>query len=85
MVTSVSTKILMCLSVPKKLVVLACLTMSKLKMNRRVPNKNADLLKKNQLNGNSDGNCPELKPETFRCVISYRNYFAFIDINLQKP
>jgi len=26
--------------------VLACLTMAKLKMNRHVPNKNADLLKK---------------------------------------
>jgi len=30
---------------------LACLTMGKLKMNRRVPNKNADLLKKISLMG----------------------------------
>jgi len=43
------------LRVPKKsaVAVLACLTMSKLKMNQRVPNRSADLLKKNQLNGNS--------------------------------
>jgi len=38
--------------VPKKSAVLACLTTAKLKMNRRVANKNADLLKKNPLNGN---------------------------------
>jgi len=37
---------------PKKSAVLTCLTMAKLKMNRRVPNKNVDLLKKNQLNRN---------------------------------
>jgi len=42
-VLSVPTKILMCLCVPKKSAILACLTMSKLKMNWRVPNKNADL------------------------------------------
>jgi len=47
----VSTKILMCLRVPKKLAVLACLTISKLKMNQRVPNKNADLLEKISLMG----------------------------------
>jgi len=35
-----------CQQVPKKSAILACLTMAKLKMNRRVPNKNADLLKK---------------------------------------
>jgi len=36
-----------CVSVcQKKSAILACLTMAKLKMNRRVPNKNADLLKK---------------------------------------
>jgi len=53
--TSVPTKILACQQLsmcPKKSAVLACLTMSKLKMNQHVPNKNADLLKKNQLNGN---------------------------------
>jgi len=48
----VPTKILVCQRVPKKSAVLACLTMSKLKMNLRVPNNNADLLKKYQLNGN---------------------------------
>jgi len=42
---SVPTKILVCLLVPKKLAVLACLTMSKLKMSLRVPNKSANLLK----------------------------------------
>jgi len=31
---------------PKKSTVFACLTMAKLKMNQRVPNKYADLLKK---------------------------------------
>jgi len=41
----------MCLLVPKKSVVLACLTMSKLKMNQHVPNKIADLLKKISLMG----------------------------------
>jgi len=51
---SVPTKILVCQSVPKKSAVLACLTMTKLKMNQHVPNKNDDLLKKNQLNGNRD-------------------------------
>jgi len=40
-----------CQRVPKKLVVLACLTMSKLKMNQRAPNKKADLLKKIGLMG----------------------------------
>jgi len=49
--TSVPNRILVCLRVPKKLVVLACFTMSKLKMNQRVPNKNADLLKKISLMG----------------------------------
>jgi len=39
---------------PKKSAVLACLTMAKLKMNQHVTNKNADLLKKNQLNGNRE-------------------------------
>jgi len=43
---SIPAKILVCQRVPKKSTVLACLTMAKLKMNRRVPNKNADLLKK---------------------------------------
>jgi len=43
---SVPTKILMCQRVPKKSTVLACLTMAKFKMNQRVLNKNADLLKK---------------------------------------
>jgi len=47
----VRTKILVCRHVPKKSVVLACLTMSKLKMNQHVPNKNADLLKKINLMG----------------------------------
>jgi len=37
--------------VPKKSAVLAFLTMAKLKMNQRVPNKNADLLKKISLVG----------------------------------
>jgi len=37
--------------VPKKSAVLACLAMAKLKMNQRVPNKNADLLKKISLMG----------------------------------
>jgi len=41
----------MCQRVPKKSAVLACLTVAKLKMNRRVPNKNADLLKKISLVG----------------------------------
>jgi len=36
----------------QKSAVLACLTMAKLKINQHVPNKNEDLLKKNQLNGN---------------------------------
>jgi len=49
--SSVPTKILMRLRVLKKSVVLACLTMSKLKMNQRVPNKRADLLKKISLMG----------------------------------
>jgi len=35
-----------CQHVPKKSAVLASLTMGKLKMNRRVLNKNANLLKK---------------------------------------
>jgi len=48
---SVPTKILVCQRVPKKSAVLACLTMSKLKMNQRVPNKNANLLKKISLMG----------------------------------
>jgi len=39
------------LDVPKKLTVLACLTMSKLKMNQHVPNKSTDLLKKIGLMG----------------------------------
>jgi len=38
----------------KKSAILACLAMSKLKMNQRVPNKNTDLLKKNQLNENTE-------------------------------
>jgi len=37
--------------VPRKSAALACLTMAKLKINRRVPNKNADLLKKISLMG----------------------------------
>jgi len=49
--SSVPTKILVCQRVPKKSAVLACLTMAKLKMNQRVPNKNADLLKKIGLMG----------------------------------
>jgi len=53
--TSVPTKILVCLRVPKKSVVLACLTMAKLKMNQRVPNKNTDLLKKISLMGTEVG------------------------------
>jgi len=40
-----------CQHVPEKSAVFACLTMGKLKMNRRVPNKNADLLKKISLMG----------------------------------
>jgi len=40
--------------VPKKSAVLACLTMAKLKMNRHVSNKNADLLKKISLMGTED-------------------------------
>jgi len=48
---SISTQILMCLHVPKKSMVLACLTMSKLKMNQHVHNKSADLLKKIGLMG----------------------------------
>jgi len=40
-----------CQRVPKKSAVLACSTMGKLKMNRLVPNKNADLLKKISLMG----------------------------------
>jgi len=41
--------------VPKKSVVLACLTMTKLKMNRLVLIKNADLLKKVSLMGTELG------------------------------
>jgi len=37
---------MVCQRVPKKSAVLACLTMAQLKMNQRVSNKNADLLKK---------------------------------------
>jgi len=48
---NVPTKILLCLHVPKTSAFLACLTMSKLKMNRHVPNKNTDLLKKIRLMG----------------------------------
>jgi len=48
---SVPTKILMSQYVPKKSAILACLKISKLKLNQPVPNKNTDLLKKNQLNG----------------------------------
>jgi len=55
--TSVPTKILLCQRVPKKSVVLVCLTMAKLKMNQRVPNKNADLLKKISLMGTELGTC----------------------------
>jgi len=44
--TSVPSKILVCQHVPRKSTVLVCSTMAKLKMNQRVPNKNADLLKK---------------------------------------
>jgi len=43
---SVPTKILVFQRVPKKSAALACLTMAKLKMNQRVPNKNAFTLKK---------------------------------------
>jgi len=43
---NVPTKILVCQHVPKKLAILVCLAMSKLKMNQHVPSKNADLLKK---------------------------------------
>jgi len=50
-VCSVPTKNLVRQCVPKKSAVLVCITMAKLKMNRHVTNKNADLLKKNQLNG----------------------------------
>jgi len=39
------------LACAQKISGLACLTMKKLKMNRRVPNKNADLLKKISLTG----------------------------------
>jgi len=35
----------------QKSVLLACLTMAKLKMNQHVPNKNADMLKKSSLMG----------------------------------
>jgi len=63
---NIHTKILVCLHAPKKSAVLACLTMAKLKMKRRVPNKNADLLKKNQLNGNR---------------AEYRNKFYKLDEN----
>jgi len=48
---SVPAKILVCQRVLKKSAVLACLTMAKLKLNQRVPNKNADLLKKISLMG----------------------------------
>jgi len=55
---SISTKILVCQHVPKKSAVLACLTMAKLIMNQRVPNKNADLLKKISLMGTErEDNC----------------------------
>jgi len=43
-----------CVACAQKSAVLACLTMGELKINQRVPNKNANLLKKNQLNGNRD-------------------------------
>jgi len=42
--------------VPKKSAVLACVTVTKLKMNRRVPNENADLLKKISLMGTEVSN-----------------------------
>jgi len=45
----------MCLRVPKKSAVLACLTMSKLKVNQHVPNISADLLKKISLIGTVRG------------------------------
>jgi len=41
----------MCQLVPKKSAVLACLTMTKLKINQHGPNKNVDLLKKISLMG----------------------------------
>jgi len=51
LIGSVPSKILVCQHVPKKSAVLACLTLAKLKMNQRVSNKNADLLKKISLMG----------------------------------
>jgi len=42
---------MVCQHVPKKSAVLACFTMAKLKMNPRVLNRNADLLKKISLMG----------------------------------
>jgi len=46
----------------KKLAVLACLTMLKVKLNQNVPNKSADLLKKIGLMG------------TVQCRYSYADY-----------
>jgi len=51
---SVPTKILVCKRVSKKISGFGMLTMAKLKMNQQVPNKNIDLLKKKQLNGNGE-------------------------------
>jgi len=45
---------LVCQRVPKKSAILACLAMSKLKTNQRVPSKNADLLKKISLMGTEE-------------------------------